>query len=110
VFEKPKKPQPLPATDSAPRPGDFPVGSPESRAAARLMLRQRSTESQRIEIITSIQRPAREWSDWTDKTKPYATPWSETTDGRLMRMLYVPSGMTAYEARRIVDGEGEQRT
>jgi hypothetical protein len=33
-----RKEPPLPATDSGPNPGDFPVGSLESRAAARTML------------------------------------------------------------------------
>jgi hypothetical protein len=31
----------LPATDSAPRPGDFPVGSASSRAAARMLLKRK---------------------------------------------------------------------
>jgi hypothetical protein len=31
----------LPATDSAPRPGDFPVGSASSRAAARMLLKHK---------------------------------------------------------------------
>jgi hypothetical protein len=33
-----RKEPPLPATDSGPNPGDFPVGSLESRAAARMRL------------------------------------------------------------------------
>lgn len=35
---KSRKEPPLPATDSRPKPGDFPLGSPESRAAARMKL------------------------------------------------------------------------
>jgi hypothetical protein len=37
----------LPATDSAPRPGDFPVGSASSRAAARMLLKHREREEER---------------------------------------------------------------
>jgi len=37
-MESPKKPSPLPATHSGPRPADFPLGSVESRAAARAMM------------------------------------------------------------------------
>ena len=35
----------LPATDSAPKPGDFPIGSVKSRAAARAILTKRNEES-----------------------------------------------------------------
>jgi hypothetical protein len=37
----------LSATDSAPRPGDFPVGSASSRAAARMLLKHREREEDR---------------------------------------------------------------
>jgi hypothetical protein len=40
-----------------------------------------------------------------DRSKPYASPWQNTLDGRLMRTLYVPDGLTADHARRIVDEE-----
>jgi hypothetical protein len=38
MIEKSKNSSPLPGTDSELRPGDFPLGSPKSRAAARAML------------------------------------------------------------------------
>lgn len=41
----------LPATNSAPRPGDFPIGSALSRAAARMLLR--------IKEVTAEQEAAR---------------------------------------------------
>jgi len=45
-----RKEPPLPATDSGPKPGDFPVRSLESRAAARTML-EREDEVSGIQII-----------------------------------------------------------
>jgi hypothetical protein len=36
----------LPVTDRTPRPGDFPVGSPASRAAARALLRRKDDDDQ----------------------------------------------------------------
>jgi len=97
MSEKSTKARHSSATDLAPRPGDFPIGSVSSRAAARRMLMERFQDRQRIEFVTNMRLPHQ------DNTKPHATPWSETTDGGLMRMLYVPLGMTADEARRIVD-------
>ena len=47
---KPRKEPLLPATDSGPKPGDFPVGSLESRAAARTML-ERQDEAIEMRII-----------------------------------------------------------
>lgn len=49
---KPKKSLPLSAT--GPRPGDFPVGSPESRAAARMKLAnaQDDPDTLRISVRT----------------------------------------------------------
>jgi hypothetical protein len=40
VIEKAKGRSPVPATDSTLRPGDFPLGSPQSRAAARALLEE----------------------------------------------------------------------
>jgi hypothetical protein len=45
-----RKEPPLPATDSGPKPGDFPVRSLESRAAARTML-EREDEVSGMQII-----------------------------------------------------------
>ena len=41
MIEKTKREPPVTATGSAPRPGDFPIGSPESRAAARALISAR---------------------------------------------------------------------
>ena len=91
----------LPVTDSGPRPGDFPLKSRESRAAARILAGRKSDEFGRIEIILS--------PGMTDAIEPSATPWSESVfgggplAGKLVRTLSVPHGMSPDEARRIVD-------
>jgi hypothetical protein len=41
VIEKQQRRPPTGATNSTPRPGDFPLGSPASRAAARLLAQER---------------------------------------------------------------------
>ena len=81
------------ATDS-PKPGDFPVGSPASRAAARMLAQHRNDQRERLEIIIRGEEELR------------ATPWTEDFNGsgKLMRVLCVPDGMTIEEAQRIVDG------
>ena len=78
------------------RPGDFPLGSTESRAAARLLARKRTDQRERLEIIIM-----------GEDGPPRASPWTEDRNGtgRLMRTLSVPDGMSAEEARRIVDGK-----
>jgi hypothetical protein len=47
----PKKDTPLPVTNSGARPGDFPLGSLQSRAAARAMMERKQDEEPRIFII-----------------------------------------------------------
>jgi hypothetical protein len=76
-----------------PRPGDFPIGSIESRVAMRLQLANRRDSPRRIEIVSNIARPD------VDNAKPHISPWSDFGDV-LMRMLYVPAGMTEEEARK----------
>jgi hypothetical protein len=73
-----------------PKPGDFPIGSVESRAAMRLRLNQ-GDESQVIEIVSLIPRPGR------DNTRPRVT----REKGNCFRILYVPPGMAEDEAREI---------
>ena len=47
-----RKEPPLPATDSGPKPGDFPLGSPQSRAAARMKLEAQEEPVMKIEVRT----------------------------------------------------------
>jgi hypothetical protein len=76
-----------------PRPGDFPIGSIESRAAMRLQLANRRDSRRRIEIVSNVARRG------VDNAKPHMSPWSDFGDV-IMRMLYVPAGMTEEEARK----------
>ena len=46
--------RPLTATHPGPRPGDFPLGSPLSRAAARILLNSQPDSRKRIEVITNV--------------------------------------------------------
>jgi hypothetical protein len=78
------------------RPGEFPLGSPKSRAAARMLLKNHRDSRRRIELVSNIARPD------VDKAKPYMSPWSDFGDV-LMRMLYVPAGITEEEARKHCD-------
>lgn len=84
-----------------PKPGDFPIGSVESRAAMRFELsNERSAPSYAVEIISHIPRPWRgdgpEPRDWNKTPRVEA---SQPCGDRLTRILYVPAGMTADEAR-----------
>jgi hypothetical protein len=72
------------------RPADFPLGSPESRAAARMQAQREQNSLKRIEIIWNVPRPQRELSPGTDNYMPHASPWQRTTDGGLMRIVYCP--------------------
>jgi hypothetical protein len=73
------------------RPGDFPIGSPESRAAARRQLKNKRDRRQRIEIPLCMPRPWRgegpEPESWNKV--PRFGPWWESDD-KLVRVVYVP--------------------
>ena len=92
-----------------PKPGDFPVGSVESRAAMRFEILNQGQKPPCTEIVSRVSRPWRgdgpEPSDW-NKVPRISEPQS-WEDG-LMQILYVPPGMTEDEARKITEG-GERR-
>jgi hypothetical protein len=56
----------LPATNSGPRPGDFPLGSAKSRAAARALLRNQQASKPRIEIVTNVEGFNTQWQNFGD--------------------------------------------
>jgi hypothetical protein len=90
---------------NAPKPGDFPIGSVESRAAMRFELSKQTDAVSCTEIISHISRPWRregpEPNDWNKSPRISASrPWE---DG-LMRILFVPQGMAIDEARKIAEG------
>lgn len=85
---------------SLPHPADFPLGSPASRAAARLWFQRLYDSHERMElVIVGI--------GLRGDDKPHASPWTEGSDGKMFRTLFVPSGMTEEEARRVLDGRAE---
>ena len=70
----------FPASHSTLRPADFPVGSAQSRAAARMLAQQRESQRERLEIIIS------------GEPELCASDWSERWDGKLIRTLCLPNG------------------
>ena len=78
MIEKTRKSRDVLATVSTLRPADFPVGSAQSRAAARMLAQQRESQRERLEIIIS------------GEPELYASDWSERWDGKLIRTLCLP--------------------
>jgi hypothetical protein len=91
-----KHKSPLPATDSMPGPGEFPLGSVESRAAARVRV-QKSLEGRVRETFLLIgfghSNPPR--------TKANIGEWFENKDGSLERNVSAPSDMSEEDALEI---------
>jgi hypothetical protein len=93
----------LSETDSRLKPGSYPLGSPQSRAAARADLERRFSSRRRIEIVCSIPRPCYE-SEIT------IGAWIEGPDGTLTRFINLPAGMTIEEAEKTVQAKTLQAT
>jgi|HubBroStandDraft_6_1064221.scaffolds.fasta_scaffold50113_3 hypothetical protein len=99
-----KGPQQAPgATDSGQRPGDYALGSVESRAAARAAVEQRRASQKRREIIviSTVPRPNYENDPEFNPTGPTLGDWHMGGDGVLERICRIPPGMTVEEAERI---------
>ena len=81
------------------KPGNYPIGSAQSRAAARILAHQRQDLVERLDVILSgkVCRVS------GDSSQPRATAWMKCPDGKLMRGLIVPDGMTTEEPQRRVD-------
>jgi hypothetical protein len=93
----------LTATASAKGLAAFPLGSIQSRAAARALLEHQFAGRRRIDIVCSIPRPA------ADGEIQIGT-WTEGADGALIRFSNLPPGMTIEEAERIVSQPGWKPT
>ena len=78
------------------KPGDYAIGSPESRAAARAVLERRLAERNRggITLVSNIPRPSGDEVSIGD--------WCEGNNGTLIRFCSLPTGMRMEEAERIV--------
>ena len=81
------------------KPGDFALGSPQSRAAARGLLESLRAGRKRLDIVCSIPRPGE------DCAIRIGT-WMEQPDGSLLRFSNIPAGMTMADAERIVSQPG----
>jgi hypothetical protein len=69
------------------RPGDFPIGSALSRAAARAFLKSRRDTRKRIIFISNV------WlseDSGNERNEPQFGPWQDWGD-TLMRFVYQPS-------------------
>src|SRR5277367_189975 len=76
------------------KPSDYPLGSTQSRAAARASLERRFAGRRRIDVVSCVPRPG------GDGGIRIGT-WIECDDGSLFRLSTVPPGMTIEEAERI---------
>ena len=64
-------------------PALYPVGSVESRAAARAMREWRHSTRKRVEYVSRI-------PSGKDDSRTRFSPWQERRDGTLSRYVYVP--------------------
>src|SRR5580704_15230289 len=80
---------------TAMKPGDFGIGSEQSRAAARMALEERQQGMTRFEL----------WVGYYEARKPSAGPWTESQERmELTRMVGFPDGMTLADVARAVGG------
>ena len=69
-----------------------------------MLVAYRNDTRARIEIVSHIHRPWRGQGPKPEgwNKEPYVGPWQDCGD-TLMRVMYFPDGMSADEARKIVD-------
>jgi hypothetical protein len=75
--------------NSVTKPEDFPIGSLESRAAARVLLGRRQSKQTRVQFFHGIRGPWR-GNGPEPPDLPRAYPWTECGDGKLVRVVYIP--------------------
>src|SRR5271165_5125921 len=85
----------LGATEGDVKPEAFPLGSPQSRAAARARLQRQREGRERIELILDIGYGIEDLK---------IGEWTEGDDGSLSRISIIPDGMSMEEAERIWAG------
>jgi hypothetical protein len=89
----------LPATERGPRPGDFPVGSPESRAAARALLEKIESDERIFRIIIC-----------SDHARPrVGGPGVPGPDGRIVEIVHLPHSWNPEQWREFLDDEPPER-
>lgn len=83
-------------SERSPRPEEFPLGSAESRAAARAMQELRERGIARLQIIFDIfDTPSHA------NLVPEVGPWYES-NGTLTRILFIPPGTDEETQRRLL--------
>ena len=85
----------LSATNGRPKPGAYPVGSLESRVAARALLNNRLDSSKRLDFVVSVV------GEPTKFNPPIIGKWGQSTAGVMVRVSRIPWGMTIEQAERI---------
>lgn len=81
-----------------PPPEEFPLGSTESRAAARALLERREKGVRRIQMILDMaHRPPRRFEDSLGAVGPW-----ELRDGILWRTILIPRGADEETKRRLL--------
>ncbi len=83
------------AAEDGARPANYDLGSLQSRAAARALLKRRLAGRERLNIILDLESEG-----------PRLGEWREGADGRLIRFCYLPSGTELEDAERIVAQPG----
>jgi hypothetical protein len=79
------------------RPGDFTLGSSQSRAAARMLLEQSVKARKRFEIVLGCRA--------SDVHGVHASEWRNDSKGeKLVRIISIPSGMTLVEGLNALGG------
>jgi hypothetical protein len=86
----------LPATDSLPKPGEFLLGSMESRAAARARLQHLLESRVKTTFLIVGIGPKSKFL-----TKAEIGEWVENRDGSLTRTVLAPSVMSEEDALQI---------
>jgi hypothetical protein len=84
----------LSATGAGLKPGEYLLGSAQSRAAARALLERRLAGRNRLDIVSTVPRPGA-------NGEIRIGAWLEAEDGSFFRFSTIPSGMTIQEAEQI---------
>ena len=79
------------------KPSDYPLGSGQSRVAARKLLEQRQSTKERVELILGRHN--------LPENQPRTSEWIENAkEGRRFRTIRIPAGMTLAEGLRAIGG------
>jgi hypothetical protein len=80
------------------KPGDFPIGSTESRAAARAMLKSRMKGRPTVKMLGRYVGK--------DESALIIGPWQSSNNGGFWRGLQVPRGSSKEAINRFLDTVG----